>query len=244
MRFTFRLSLYFVYHTRKINIYSDILSVSFTGLPSQPVKKKWFRYSPLQRINTGELGRLLEDHPDRKLVKYLLDGYKNGFKLGLMHLPKSRPPCKNPREALQKPEIVQELIDKELKLGHMLGPFDKPPFTEMVYSPINVVPKASSQNKYRLIHDLKHPYNDESINSCIPEENFTVQYHRIDEVIEMALAIGTCVKGALCNIEAAFHHQSMHFSQLFLLGFTFKGNSTSIPASRLVPHRVVRYSRK
>ena len=114
----------------------------------------------------------------------------------------------------------------------MLGPFDEPPFTEMVYSRINIVPKAGSQNKYRLIHDLKYPYNDESINSCIPEENFTVQYHHIDEVIEMALAIGTCVKGAHCNIEAAFCHQSMHFLQLFLLGFTFKGKfyiNSSLP---------------
>ena len=50
-----------------------------------------------------------------------------------------------------------------------------------------------------------------------------VKYHHIDEVIEMALAIGTCVKGARCDVEAAFHHQSMHFSQLFLLGFTFNG---------------------
>ena len=114
----------------------------------------------------------------------------------------------------------------------MLGPFDEPPFTEMVYSQINIVPKASSQNKYRLIHDLKYPYNDESINSCIPEENFTVQYHHIDEVIEMALAIGTCIKGVRCDIEAVFCHQSMHLLQLFLLGFTFKGKfyiNSSLP---------------
>ena len=186
-----------------------------------PRKKTWFKYKPLQRINTGELGKLLEDHPDQELVKYLLDGYTKGFKLGLTRFPNCRQPCKNPREALRNPEIVQELIDKEVRLGHMLGPFDNPPFEQMVFSPINIVPKAGSVNKYRLIHDLKFPYNDQSVNSCIPEENSTVKYHHIDEVIEMALAIGTCVKGARCDIEAAFRHQSMHFSQLFLLGFTF-----------------------
>ena len=162
----------------------------------------------------------------------MLEGYNKGFKLGLTRLPHCRQPCKNPREALRKPEIVQELIDKEVHLGHMLGPFDEPPFEEMVYSPINIVPKAGSVNKYRLIHDLKFLYNDESVNSCIPEENSKVQYHHTDEVIEMALAIGTCVKGARCDVEAAFHHQSMHFSQLFLLGFTFRGKyyiNSSLP---------------
>ena len=117
-------------------------------------------------------------------------------------------------------------------LGHLLGPFDDPPFEQMVFSPINIVPKAGSVNKYRLIHNLKFPYNDQSVNSCIPKENSTVKYHHIDEVIEMALAIGTCVKGARCDIEAAFCHQSMHFSQLFLLGFTFNGKyyiNSSLP---------------
>ena len=214
-------------------MYSEIVFVFLTGDNNYvPPKKNWFKYRPLQRINTGELGKLLEDHPDQELVKYLLEGYNKGFKLGLTRLPHCRQPCKNPREALRKPEIVQELIDKEVCLGHMLGLFDEPLFEEMVYSPINIVPKAGSVNKYRLIHDLKFSYNDQLVNSCIPEENSKVQYHHIDEVIEMALAIGMCVKGARYDVEAAFHHQSMHFSQLFLLGFTFRGKyyiNSSLP---------------
>ena len=130
-------------------------------------KKNWFKYQPLRCINTGELGKLLEDHPDQELVKYLLEGYTFGFKLGLTRLPNCRQPCKNPREALRKPEVVQELIDKEVRLGHMLGPFDEPPFEQMVFSLINIVPKAGSVNKYWLIHNLKFPYNNQSVNSCI-----------------------------------------------------------------------------
>ena len=48
----------------------------------------------------------------------------------------------------------------------------------------------------------------------------------------MALAIGMCVKGARCDVEAAFRHQSLHFSQPFLLGFTFRGKyyiNSSLP---------------
>ena len=188
-------------------------------------------YTPLRRINTGELGKLLEDHPDRELVKYLLDGYTNGFHLGVTRFPESRPPCPNPREARRNPDIVLELINKEIKMGHILGPFDHPPFEHMVYSPINIVPKSNT-NKWRLIHDLAYPYSDQSVNSCIPPENASVKYHHIDEVIKMAMAIGKLVVGARCDVESAFRHQSMHKSQLFLLAFTFQGKiyiNSSLP---------------
>ena len=68
------------------------------------------------------------------------------------------------------PEKVQELVDKEIKKGHMLGPFDQPPLPNMVYSLLNLVPKAGLEGEFRLIHDLAYPYNDESINRCVPED--------------------------------------------------------------------------
>ena len=118
-------------------------------------------------------------------------------------------------------------------LGHMLGPFDEPPLEGMVYSPINLVPKARSKNKYRLIHDLAYPYNtNQSMNSCIPEENSKVEYHQIDEVIQMALSLGILVKGARCDIKAAFRNQGVIEWEIRLLAFTFEGQiyiNCSIP---------------
>ena len=105
--------------------------------------------------------------------------------------PKPRQLCKNLREVLCKPHIAQALMDKEVELCHMLGPFDESPLDNLVYSPINIVPKSGSTDKYRLIHDLAFLYNsDESVNSCIPESNASLQYHYIEEVIEMGLALG------------------------------------------------------
>ena len=130
-----------------------------------------------------------------------------------------------------KSGVVRELIEKELHLGHMIGPFDEPPFERMVYSPINIVPKPGT-NKWRLVHDLAYPYNNQSVNSCIPEANASVQYHHIDEVIKMALLIGKCVVGARCDVENAFRHQSMNASELFLLAFTFENKiyiNSSLP---------------
>ena len=196
-------------------------------------KKKKFMYTTLRCINIGQLGKLLEDHLDQELVKYLLDGYNNGFMLGCTQHPEPREPCQNLHEAIHNPEITQELIDKEVALGHMLGLFEEQMIENMIFSPINIVPKPGTK-KCRLINDLAYPYNSESMNSYIPKENLSVQYHHIDEVINMELTIGVCARGARCDNEMAFYHQSMHFSQLFLLGFIFQGKfyiNSSLPFS-------------
>ena len=104
--------------------------------------------------------------------------------------PDPRPPCENSQAVQQKPEITQALVDEEVAKGHMLGPFDTPPLDDMVYLPINIVPKGDT-DKYHLIHDLAYPYDsNQSVNSCIPREWALVQYHYIDEVINIAVVLG------------------------------------------------------
>ena len=72
----------------------------------------------------------------------------------------------------------------------MLGPCDDPPLPGLVYSLINIVPKPGTK-KYHLVHDLLHPRNsDESVNSCIPEENSSVKYKYIEDVTDMGPASG------------------------------------------------------
>ena len=102
----------------------------------------------------------------------------------------------------------------------------------MVYSPLNIVPKAGSPMEFQLIHDLAYPYTDQSVNSCIPPSNASVQYHYIDEVMEMALKLGTATWGARIDIKHAFRNQPMHKDDLHLLGFTFMGKhyiNSSLP---------------
>ena len=128
-----------------------------------------FQYKPLQWVNADILEHLLLHHPDRAEVQYVVDGFRHGFDLGLTRSPKPRGPVRNLRKARHHPEVAQRMIDEEVAKGHMLGPFTEPPFPNMVFSPINLVPKAGSDDKFRLIHDLSYPYNKESMNSCIPE---------------------------------------------------------------------------
>ena len=46
------------------------------------------------------------------------------------------------------PQVVQDHVDQEVAKGHMLGPFNHPPLENMVYSPLNLIPKAGSPGKW------------------------------------------------------------------------------------------------
>ena len=182
-----------------------------------------FEYKVLCRVNLKKLANYLHDHPDRELVNYLIEGYTNRFHLGVERRPDLCPPCKNLGEACRKPEITQALVDKEVKLGPMLGRFDEPLLWDMVFSPVNIVPKAESKDKYQLIHDLAYPYNNQSVNSCIPQLHASVQYHTVDEVIDMGMQIRTAMYTGHEDIEHMFCNQPINIADLALLGFTLNG---------------------
>ena len=188
-----------------------------------------WHYVPLRRVNPDILEALLREHPDRQMVQYVVQGFRTGFDLGLTRQPPSCSPCKNLREARRKPHIAQAMIDEEVRKGHMAGPFKKPPFPDMVFSPVNLVPKAGAHpdapeiKKYRLIHDLSHPYNDNSVNACIPKEASSVHYTRIDDVIHKALQIGVSAVSCRIDIRAAFRNAPLNFKSIRVLGLSLNG---------------------
>ena len=185
-----------------------------------------FSYTPIQRINVDVLERKLKDHPDRESVKFVVDGFRHGFRLGVSRRPKPRPPCRNGKLVRENPEIAQKLVDKEVAKGHILGPFDfdNPPLPELFFSPINLVRKINSPDEFRLIHDLSHPFgSDESVNACIPEEESSVQYHYLDEVIEMAIRIGVSAVASRLDVQHAFRNLGACAEDLWLLAFSLNG---------------------
>ena len=96
---------------------------------------------PLKRVKPDRLKHYLRNHPDRELVDYLIDGYTNSFKLGWTQRLRPQGPSTNSCEVQRHPQEMQELVDKEIQLGHILGPFKTKPFNDMVYLPLNIMPK-------------------------------------------------------------------------------------------------------
>ena len=95
-------------------------------------------------MNAQVLCDLLKTHPDHNLVYFVVNGFEEGFELGLKCFPTSCPPCTNLKGAHKKLEETLKLINKHLAKGHMFGPFDKPPFPNIMFSPLNLVNKAGN----------------------------------------------------------------------------------------------------
>ena len=192
-----------------------------------------FHYRPIQWVKHDIIAKLVENNPDRELVEYVVNGFRDGFRLGFDRWPQPNKPCENSSKVKKQPDIAQELVDEEVAKGHMLGPFDEPPIPGLMYSPINIVPKPNG--KHRLIHDLAHPYDRQtSINTCIPERNSAVHYKHINELINIALQMGVSTKGSCIDVEAAFHNLGVHPDEIRFLAFTLNGKiylNVSLPFS-------------
>ncbi len=76
-----------------------------------------------------------------------------------------------------------EEVAQGLQAQHKIGPFAEPPFVGFRCSPVNVIPKKGT-NKFRLIHNLSHPFGGESVNSLISLEEARVSYQKFDEFVD------------------------------------------------------------
>ena len=139
--------------------------------------------------------KLLESHPDRSLVDYIVDGLTYGFDIGFTgEFSATRP--KNLRSADQNKVLIQQAIDKEIARGHTAGPFTQPPFPQTHCSPIGSAPKKDGTA--RLIMDLSQP-RGYSINEGISKEDFSCDYSHFDDATDLVMKAG---KGSLmCKLD-------------------------------------------
>ena len=94
---------------------------------------------------------------------------------------------------------VMEKLNKEIKLGRIVGPFSSKPLPNLIVSPIGLVPKAE-EGKYRLIQHLSYP-EGESINDGIDRSYCTVHYASFDEAVKLVVDVGKGFHGqSLCRV--------------------------------------------
>ena len=120
---------------------------------------------------------------DSDTTTYLYKGFTEGFSIGCEKIITDQI-ARNAHNAQQHPKIVQEKLQNEIRKDRMAGPFPSPPFHT---SPLNIREKKTP-GRYRLIHDLSFPYNDNSINHNIPDNSKKVQYATVIDAIELLLA--------------------------------------------------------
>ena len=169
-------------------------------------------------VRTAPLGKLLDGYFDKE---YILKGFTEGFDIGFVGEHKSLlshnslSVNRNPKEAFNK-------VKSEVALDRIAGPFPSPPLKNFKCSPLALREK-STPGSYRLLHNLSFPYNSDSVNGNIPEENSKLQYASISDAIGIINNYGRCFL-AKSDIAEAYRLVPVHPSCYNLLGFKINDN--------------------
>ena len=155
---------------------------------------------PPSPVNIARLAQHLHHHPDRSMVKYLIDGFCDGFDIGYSG-PITLGVDKNLKSARDNWQAVTTAVEKEVSRGHTLGPFNAPPFSVSHISPLGAVPKKDGTK--RLILDLSSPAGS-SINDGISQEEFSVKYSHFDDAVDIIKNMGGSPYMAKIDLKHAY----------------------------------------
>ena len=129
-------------------------------------------------------------HTDQSFVTYVLDGLQNGFRVGFNPASVSlKSASQNMPSASLQPLVIDDYLYTELAKGRVAGPFSSPPLPHLHISRFGVIPKKHQPGKWRLILDLSSP-GGHSVNDGIRKDPFTVQYMKVDDIIDGIMSLG------------------------------------------------------
>ena len=156
---------------------------------------------------------------DEAIRQFLREGFTKGFHINFegKRVAVTSP---NLKSANERPEWVEEKINKELRENRLSGPFEKPPSKNFRCSPIGLQPKKDGT--FRLIQHLSWPHGS-SVNDGIPVEFSSVQYDTVAQAIQKIKGMGGACYMAKTDIKSAFRIVPIHPSDQHLLGFKWQG---------------------
>ena len=163
----------------------------------------------------------LAGHPDQSAVRFVLDGLRNGFRLGFNWSRKLKSAKKSKPSANLHAEVVDQYLAHEVSLGRVLGPFLSPPSPDLHVSSFGVIPKWRQPGKWRLIVDLSSP-GGLSVSGGINPKDFSLQYIMVDQIISMVSKFGRGALMAKFDVEAAYRNIAVHPSDRYLLGMWWR----------------------
>lgn len=192
------------------------------NLHVDPIANKWGKLYHLGStpLKTGYIIPYLRNY-NNEASQELIKGLSSGFPLHYSG-PRLSRDSPNLVSANQQPDILWEIILKEIELGRVAGPFIEKPFPCFQISPVGLVPKKD--NGYRMIHHLSYPENS-SINHFIDEKLCSVSYSSVDQAADM---IYTLKKGCFLSktdVKSAFRLLPVSPADFDLLGFKATRNT-------------------
>ena len=195
-------------------------------------------------INVEKLAAELSHYPDKMKVDFVIAGLNYGYRVGFnASLVSLQAASGNMPSALLQPSVTDDYLRNELDKGRIAGPFKTPPLPNLHVSRFGMIPKKHQPGKWRLILDLSSP-RGASVNDGIPKEEFSVQYMKVDAIIN---GIMTCGHGTLMAkfvVESAYCNVAVHSADRRLLGMKWRDCSLLILLFHLACSRFLTYLRQ
>ena len=157
----------------------------------------------------------LRSHPDRRFVGYVLQGLREGFRIGAMGTVEIQSSAHNRSSSRENPGVVSSFIQSESSAGRLLGPLPPSPWVHV--SPVGLVPKNDSSGSWRMIVDLSHP-RGRSVNDAIPPIFCSPQYPSVDDAVAFILSLGRHTQLVKIDLKSAYRILPIHPMDRQLLG--------------------------
>ena len=165
----------------------------------------------------------LANHPDQSFAAYVVNGIKQGFRVGYDRANTHASCMGNMVSALQHPDVVADYLQQELALNRMV--IISPTLAPRIHcqiSPFGVIPKKAKPGKWRLIVDLSSPMNA-SVNDGIDRDMCHISYITVDSIVDQILQLGQGALMAKADIKQAYRMVPVHPEDRHLLGVQWQG---------------------
>ena len=162
----------------------------------------------------------LQGYSDYKVVDLL----KFGFPVDCTVCENNPGIPKNHKGATDFQQEVQALLEREVRLGGILGPFTSPPFSEPRFSPLNSVPKRDTSER-RLILDLLFLAGS-AINDGIHKDWYLGEFNKLtlpslDDFVAKVMTLG--IQARMFKVDLSRGYKQMYIDPLDFekMGFKF-----------------------
>ena len=132
-------------------------------------------YTP---VNALRIQQSLHGYED---ASFIIDGFTSGFSLGMIEVPNIKTSKKVFKTNM---ELTTKILD-EVEKGRIIGPVTEGTVTDLMISPVRVIPKPNS-NELRMIFNLSHP-KGWSVNDNISSAATSVKYCSVSDVVSWML---------------------------------------------------------
>lgn len=164
----------------------------------------------------------LRNHPDQHFANYVLQGLREGFRIGFQH---HASPLQSSRSnmLITNPEVVTNYIKTELDAKRLVAfSAEEAAALSIHCSAIGIIPKKNKPGKYRLIVDLSSP-EKASVNDGIKKELCSLAYTSVDTIADRIVAMGRGTLLAKIDIKQAYRMVPVHPDDRRLLGMKWGG---------------------